>query len=129
MTRAGDCLPLTQFETSDVYVTISLYAPIIVTHVTIEHINRELVLNWNSAPKEFVVYGSNNQGFNDPKVLLTETFDINGHYLQTFETSVQSKRSFQYIKFSISSNYGSEYTCIYRLRVHGIPEESYSFVN
>ena len=109
---------------SDVYLTISLYVPIVVTEVTIEHISHELSLDWKSAPKDFVVYGSNDKSFNhDIFVLGTNMFDDKGKTLQTFEM-IKTQKTFKFVKFVIQSNYGAEYTCLYRVRVHGTQDVS-----
>ena len=53
------------------------------------------------------------------------TYDINGSPTQIF---IQQNDSLDFpldlIRFEILSNYGEEqYTCLYRVRVHGIPQK------
>ncbi|XP_068785511.1 sperm-associated antigen 4 protein-like [Struthio camelus] len=48
-------------------------------------------------------------------------FDVDKEAVQTFRLEKQLPRPFQYIKFQVQSNWGNpEYTCIYRVQVHGV---------
>lgn len=47
-------------------------------------------------------------------------YDAEGASIQVFQVEDRG-RSYHYIEFKVHSNYGNkEYTCVYRLRVHGI---------
>lgn len=46
-------------------------------------------------------------------------YDIEGPTIQIFPVE-ERQQSFQYVEFRVHSNHGNEdYTCVYRLRVHG----------
>ncbi|KFP02733.1 Sperm-associated antigen 4 protein, partial [Calypte anna] len=69
-----------------------------------------------SAPRDFSVYGLDEEA--KEKVLLgTFTYAIQKELNQTFPLQVQA---FRFLKLDIWSNWGKgDYTCIYRVKVHG----------
>lgn len=60
----------------------------------------------------------------DGQLLGTFTYQEDGEALQTFAVGVsrEPQRSFQMVEVKVSSNWGHpDYTCVYRVRVHGTP--------
>lgn len=120
------------------YVTIQLAMPIIVNGVSLEHIPEVVAPTGrlDTAPRDFVIVGKEKTQ-RDPEIVLGRfTYDTNGKPIQKFEikdpqctqTTKDSlycnanDKVFKIITLKILSNQGNpNYTCIYRLRVHGIP--------
>ncbi|KAJ5077967.1 klaroid isoform a-related [Anaeramoeba ignava] len=98
------------------------------THVTLEHLSSKVTPDYTSAPQEFQVWGfqSSQNLFSSPIYLGRFVYKIhsNSSAIQIF--SIDQKNlidSIKIIKLEILSNYGKEYTCLYRFRVHGIPKK------
>ncbi|XP_059177268.1 SUN domain-containing protein 2-like [Physella acuta] len=120
------------------FVTIGLAMPIVVTAVSLEHIPKELATSGklDSAPNEFLIVGQE-LTVDSPEVILgrftykldqdpIQVFQIKDSYCQIKSSDTEScgpnRLIFRIITLKVQSNYGnSEYTCIYRLRVHGTP--------
>ncbi|XP_048360441.1 SUN domain-containing protein 3-like isoform X2 [Sphaerodactylus townsendi] len=109
------------FQGSEGQVVIKLPQKIQLLAVTVEHIPKAISPSGNvsSAMKDFVVSGLDNE--TDEETLLGMfTYDIEKETIQTFHLKNQHSKEFLYVKFKVWSNWGnSEFTCIYRLRVHG----------
>jgi hypothetical protein len=145
----GACWPMKGSAGS---ITIKLNALVAVTAVSVDHIPKNEAVNINSAPREFRVLGSEDGRHFDqlgesapsfaeaeaeveaeaeagapsaffPLVHGVYSLADGTLYSQTFPLSERS-RPVRYVRFEILSNYGnSDFTCIYRLRVHGEAEE------
>ena len=119
----GECWA---FKGSKGKLTIRLMATIFPTAFSIEHIPIVLTPNgkMDSAMHDFSVYGFENQASKTSVILGNYQYDINSpEYLQYFPVQIEVKDALQIIEFRIESNHGNkEYTCIYRVRVHGILE-------
>uniref|UniRef100_A0A671KC89 Si:dkey-92f12.2 n=1 Tax=Sinocyclocheilus anshuiensis TaxID=1608454 RepID=A0A671KC89_9TELE len=105
------------FRGSQGFLVIALSYPVRITHVTLEHLPKELSPTGriDSAPKDFAVYVSYG------KLLGTFTYDQDGEPIQTFKLAVTSE-IYSTTELRILSNWGHlEYTCVYRFRVHGEP--------
>ncbi|CAH8578910.1 unnamed protein product [Schistosoma turkestanicum] len=114
----GDCWP---FEGSKGQVIIRLSSPIIISSVTLEHLPKELSPNGrlDSAPRDFLVKALQSEYDEDGLVLGEFTYDVKNRPIQNFPTKEYLK-PIQYVELVILNNHGhSEYTCIYRFRVHG----------
>uniref|UniRef100_A0A8C9AAW2 Sad1 and UNC84 domain containing 1 n=1 Tax=Prolemur simus TaxID=1328070 RepID=A0A8C9AAW2_PROSS len=112
------------FKGSQGYLVVRLSMVIHPTAVTLEHIPKTLSPTGNitSAPKDFAVYGLENEYQEDGWLLGQFTYDHEGESLQTFHVLKRPDRAFQVVELRISSNWGHpEYTCLYRFRVHGEP--------
>uniref|UniRef100_A0A8C2A0H9 Si:dkey-92f12.2 n=1 Tax=Cyprinus carpio TaxID=7962 RepID=A0A8C2A0H9_CYPCA len=110
------------FQGSEGFLVISLSYPVRITHVTLEHLPKELSPTGriDSAPKDFAVYGMSNET-EDGKLLGTFTYDQDGEPIQTFKLPEVSD-AYSMTELRILSNWGHlEYTCVYRFRVHGEP--------
>ncbi|XP_006765314.1 PREDICTED: SUN domain-containing protein 1 isoform X7 [Myotis davidii] len=112
------------FKGSQGYLVVRLSMEIHPTSFTIEHIPKTLSPTGNitSAPKDFSVYGLENEYQEEGQLLGQFMFDQEGESLQTFPVPKRPERAFQIVELRIFSNWGHpEYTCLYRFRVHGDP--------
>ncbi|KAF6211479.1 hypothetical protein GE061_011991 [Apolygus lucorum] len=114
----GDCWA---FAGKSGSVVIRLFAKIVVTNVTLEHISRDLSPNGiASAPSIFSMVG-----LEDPEASTGHNFgsfvyNDNGPPLQTFPVRFTFVPPFEYIKVDFQDNHGhDDFTCIYRIRFHG----------
>ncbi|XP_016298842.1 SUN domain-containing protein 2 isoform X1 [Sinocyclocheilus anshuiensis] len=110
------------FRGSQGFLVIALSYPVRITHVTLEHLPKELSPTGrvDSAPKDFAVYGMSNET-EDGKLLGTFTYDQDGEPIQTFKLP-EALDVYSMTELRILSNWGHlEYTCVYRFRVHGEP--------
>jgi SUN domain-containing protein 1/2 len=124
------------FKGSQGSVVIKLSNPIQISEVTLEHIPKTLSPDGNvaSAPKFFEVYGLERveDDLTKNAVLLGNfTYDTENikNPVQTFkvleEEANNKKASFNLVEFKFLANHGHlEYTCIYRVRVHGNLDET-----
>uniref|UniRef100_A0A8D2DQC1 Sad1 and UNC84 domain containing 1 n=1 Tax=Sciurus vulgaris TaxID=55149 RepID=A0A8D2DQC1_SCIVU len=112
------------FKGSQGYLVVRLSMKIYPTTFTVEHIPKTLspTGNISSAPKDFAVYGLENEYQEEGQHLGQFTYDQEGESLQMFHASERPDRAFQILELRILSNWGHpEYTCLYRFRVHGEP--------
>ncbi|XP_069593118.1 SUN domain-containing protein 2 [Ranitomeya imitator] len=113
------------FRGSQGYAVIRLSSRIKPTSVTLDHIPRSLSPKSTiaSAPKEFSVYGLEEETQKEGLLLGNFTYNQNGNPIQTFPLKVENISAFDLVELRIQSNWGHpEYTCIYRFRVHGEAE-------
>lgn len=102
------------------HATLKLRDEVVITGVTLDHIPQELSPNGtlDTTPKDFTVHGFITLD-GDPVELGKFTYDLNGPPIQQFDIMMQAA-SFNFARFAFLSNYGNlNYTCIYRVRVHG----------
>ena len=122
----GDCWC---FKGSEGRIAILLSVRIIPSAFTYEHIPVQLSRDGHimSAPAKFSVYGLKSDYDQDPELLGEYYYELNGETLQRFPVqNVQnSLHTFDRIELVVKSNHNHpEYTCLYRLRVHGTPVPS-----
>ncbi|GLV36599.1 klaroid [Carabus blaptoides fortunei] len=101
---------------------IRLITKIYVTGVTVEHISRSISPSGqtNSAPKLFSIWGLHSPDDKEGFFFGQYIYDTNGAALQYFPVVHKCLHMFDIIEFKVHSNHGHrDYTCIYRLRVHG----------
>ncbi|KAH9807482.1 UNC-like C-terminal-domain-containing protein [Melampsora americana] len=120
----GNCWPLVG---SSGQLGVGLSRTIDITAMSIEHIGRQLAQNdITAAPREFELWGLSD----DQSQLESETLLFKGVYsistpsspLQTFEINKTHPLLYRKVLFKVISNYGnSQFTCIYRVRIHGQP--------
>ncbi|XP_028311882.1 SUN domain-containing protein 1 isoform X19 [Gouania willdenowi] len=111
------------FKGSQGYLVIRLSMNIVPSSFSVEHIPKSLSLTGKiaSAPRDFTVYGLDDESQEEGKLLGQYTYQEDGESLQTFNVEEQSK-AFQIIEVRVLSNWGHpDYTCLYRFRVHGKP--------
>ena len=105
-------------------VVVKLSNPVIISEVTLEHIPKSLSPDGNvsSAPRNFEILGLDHVDDANPVVLGNFTYDTEKirNPVQTFTVNNNGKKAFSFVELKVLSNYGnSEYTCLYRFRVHG----------
>ncbi|XP_068785547.1 SUN domain-containing protein 3-like isoform X2 [Struthio camelus] len=118
-TSPGQCWA---FQGAEGQVVIRLPEHIWPRAVTVEHISKAVSPSGqvSSAPKAFAVSGVGEEAAAETLLGLF-LFDVDKEAVQTFRLEKQLPRPFQYIKFQVQSNWGNpEYTCIYRVQVHGV---------
>ncbi|KHN77028.1 Nuclear migration and anchoring protein unc-84 [Toxocara canis] len=104
------------------YLTIKLSLPIHITEVSYEHLRHELHPDGvvRSAPRRFQIWAFKELNDLETKVLLGEyEFDRDGDALQFFRVQHQPTEPTPIVELVVLSNWGADYTCLYRLRVHG----------
>ncbi|KFQ17909.1 SUN domain-containing protein 1 [Merops nubicus] len=114
------------FKGSLGYLVVKLSMKIYPTAFTIEHIPKTLspLGNISSAPRNFSVYGLDDEYQEEGTLLGQYVYDQEGEPLQMFPVMEKSENAFQIVELRIFSNWGHpEYTCLYRFRVHGKPAE------
>ncbi|XP_071887607.1 sperm-associated antigen 4 protein-like isoform X2 [Anas platyrhynchos] len=108
------------FQGSRGQVVIRLPAKIQATMVTVHHTSDmdSALGKFSSAPRDFTVSGVDEE--TEAETLLgTFTYAVQKKPVQTFPLQ-EIPRAFQVIKVVIQSNWGNpDYTCIYRVQVHG----------
>ncbi|XP_029954682.1 SUN domain-containing protein 2-like [Salarias fasciatus] len=112
------------FRGSSGFLVIRLSMRIRPTAVTLEHISRALAPSRQllSAPRDFSVYGLDHESEERGTLLGTFSYDQDGDALQTFLVTDDSQKTFQIVEVQVLSNWGHpDYTCLYRIRVHGTP--------
>ncbi|XP_064376291.1 SUN domain-containing protein 1 isoform X6 [Dromaius novaehollandiae] len=114
------------FKGSQGYLVVRLSMKIYPTAFTVEHIPKTLSPTGNitSAPKNFSVYGLDDEYQEEGVLLGHYYYDQGGEPLQMFPVKEKNENVFQIVELRIVSNWGhAEYTCLYRFRVHGKPAE------
>ncbi|XP_071300119.1 SUN domain-containing protein 1 isoform X5 [Agelaius tricolor] len=114
------------FKGSQGYLVVRLSMKIYPTAFTLEHIPKTLSPTGNitSAPRNFAVYGLDDEYQEEGKLLGEYVYDQDGEPLQMFPVMEKNEDAFQIVELRIFSNWGHvEYTCLYRFRVHGKPAQ------
>eukprot|EP00079_Xenopus_tropicalis_P039222 XP_017952993.1 PREDICTED: SUN domain-containing protein 1 isoform X8 [Xenopus tropicalis] len=112
------------FKGTQGYLVVRLSRMIYPTAFSIEHIPKSLspLGNITSAPKDFAVYGLDDEYQEDGQVLIRAVYDQEGEPLQIFHIMEEYKKPFQIVELRIFSNWGhQDFTCLYRFRAHGTP--------
>uniref|UniRef100_A0A9J7XIU7 Sad1 and UNC84 domain containing 1a n=1 Tax=Cyprinus carpio carpio TaxID=630221 RepID=A0A9J7XIU7_CYPCA len=110
------------FKGSQGYLVIGLSMKILPTAFSLDHVPKSLspTGNISSAPREFSVYGLDDEQQEEGQLLGQYVYNEDGDALQIFLVSEEVSRGFQIIEMRVLSNWGHpEYTCVYRFRVHG----------
>uniref|UniRef100_A0A2K6TIA0 Sad1 and UNC84 domain containing 2 n=1 Tax=Saimiri boliviensis boliviensis TaxID=39432 RepID=A0A2K6TIA0_SAIBB len=112
------------FQGPQGFAVVRLSARIRPTAVTLEHVPKALSPNStiSSAPKDFAVFGFDEDLQQEGTLLGKFTYDQDGEPIQTFHFQAPMMATYQVVELRILTNWGHpEYTCIYRFRVHGEP--------
>jgi SUN domain-containing protein 1/2 len=125
----GHCLALN--GSWGAHVDVALRERIVPTAVSVEHLHRALAFDGRSAVRAFSLLGGGEEaeeaeggGGGAMRVLLAQgVYDAaEGAPVQTFalpQAAAQHAGGVTRVRFQVLSNHGAEYTCLYRLRVHG----------
>lgn len=109
-------------------VVIRLSAAIHVSGISVEHIPRLLSPDGNitSAPHKMSLYSVKDPlGLDLPAPLLNFTYSSQGDPVQTFLLPRPTVSRYDTVEIAVHSNHGHpDYTCLYRIRVHGTLENS-----
>ncbi|XP_029843266.3 uncharacterized protein LOC8050878 isoform X1 [Ixodes scapularis] len=119
----GECWA---FRGSQGHLVVQLARRVRPTSFAVEHIPKELAVSGSldSAPKDFHILGLDSETDHVGKLLGKYTYDLDGEPLQYFLVQDPDPGSFRFVEMKILSNHGHlEYTCLYRLRVHGVPSD------
>lgn len=103
-------------------VVIKLLGPVIIDSVSLEHLYQQIspTGDISSAPKDFTILGLRSSTDKNARELGKFTYCLEKPALQVFPIDKYCNETFNYVEMQIDSNHGnSEYTCVYRLRVHG----------
>ncbi|KAI8374631.1 UNC-like C-terminal-domain-containing protein [Radiomyces spectabilis] len=133
-TGVGQCWPMQGHNGT---LGIALSEPIAIQGVTIEHPSRDILVNMTTAPKDIEVWGVKGRHFrsklrpweeeSDGRAikLAVVRYDIRKpQAIQTFDIALNRYVIFDAVLLRVLSNWGdSDYTCLYRVRVHGAPAE------
>uniref|UniRef100_A0A3B5QE11 Sad1 and UNC84 domain containing 1b n=2 Tax=Xiphophorus maculatus TaxID=8083 RepID=A0A3B5QE11_XIPMA len=112
------------FKGSQGYLVIRLSLKIRPTSFCVEHIPKTLSPTGNiaSAPRNFTVFGLDDEYQEEGTLLGHYTYEEDGDSLQIFPVKEKNDKAFQIVEVRVLSNWGHpEYTCLYRFRVHGEP--------
>ncbi|CAN0226550.1 unnamed protein product [Bubo scandiacus] len=116
----GNCW---SFQGHQGQVVIRLPARVRLTAVTVQHIYKDTSPSENdtNAPRDVAVFGVDADG-EEEVLLVTFTYNVTKEAIQTFPLKTAPfPRAFSRVKFLVKSNWGNPtYTCIYRVRVHGV---------
>ncbi|XP_029620289.1 SUN domain-containing protein 1 isoform X6 [Salmo trutta] len=112
------------FQGSHGYLVIRLSMRIVPSAFSLEHIPKALSPTGtiSSAPRQFTVYGLDDEYQEEGKLLGSYTYQDDEDALQTYPVTEENDKAYQIIEVRVLSNWGHpEYTCLYRIRVHGQP--------
>ena len=118
----GHCLPLN--ASAGAWVDVALREAVHVTAVSLEHVHRAIAFDMRSAPRRFALAALRDGG-GEGATLVSGSFDAEkGAAVQTFAAEAVGEaagEAVSRVRLVLRSNHGAEYTCLYRLRVHGKP--------
>ncbi|XP_032672032.1 tetratricopeptide repeat protein 39C-like [Odontomachus brunneus] len=115
----GECWA---FKGSTGSVVIRLLGYVHISGISLEHISSMIspTGETDTAPRDFSVWGLADLEDKTPFLFGEFTYDNAGPPLQHFEAQNRAVQPYEIIEVKVHSNSGNpEYTCIYRIRVHG----------
>ncbi|XP_048266528.1 tetratricopeptide repeat protein 39C-like [Bombus affinis] len=115
----GECWA---FKGSSGSVVIQLLGFVHVSGVSLEHIPQSIspTGETSTAPRQFSILGLTSVDDTNSFFFGEFTYDNTGPPVQYFEVQNKPKKAYEIIELKVHSNSGNnEYTCIYRIRVHG----------
>jgi len=127
-TALGQCWSFLMDESGveGAYATLSirLAAPVYVTSVSVEHPPKEMSDRTKSAIRKFRVIGfENDDASGEPWDLGSFEYQLGREIIQEFDVNQETEEEIipplESLTIAIDSNWGMNYACLYRLRVHG----------
>ncbi|XP_020279706.1 tetratricopeptide repeat protein 39C-like [Pseudomyrmex gracilis] len=118
----GECWAL---KGSSGSVVIRLLGHVHISGVSLEHISSSISPTGETAtaPRDFSIWGLLDLEDEKPFLFGRFVYDNTGSPLQYFDVENRANEAYEIIELKVHSNSGNpEYTCIYRLRVHGTLE-------
>jgi hypothetical protein len=119
----GECWPLAGSQ-GQLAIALSMFIKI--THITIEHPARHILLNTGSTPWDMELWGqpaneSCSGEICNPVFLTAFAYNMYGQPVQTFSVvSAYQNTLMQSVILKIASNWGEpNYTCLYKVGIHG----------
>ncbi|XP_053977469.1 tetratricopeptide repeat protein 39C-like [Hylaeus volcanicus] len=115
----GECWA---FKGSSGSVVIQLLGSVYVSGISLEHIPETIspTGETSTAPKDFSIWGLECLEDTNPFFFGNFTYDNTGLPLQYFDVQKKPKNPYKIVELKVHSNSGNnEYTCIYRIRIHG----------
>ncbi|XP_076300116.1 tetratricopeptide repeat protein 39C [Lasioglossum baleicum] len=115
----GECWA---FKGSTGNVVIQLLGSVFVSGVSLEHIPESIspTGETSTAPKDFSLWGLDCVDDTHPFFFGEFMYDNAGQPIQYFEIQKEPKKPYEIVELKVHTNSGNnEYTCIYRIRVHG----------
>ena len=104
-------------------LSVNLGDAVEIKSVVVEHVQRDLSPTPETAVRHFRVWGFDDlDGQGQPLELGAFQYDINNSLTtQEFEvdSSIANGRKMKSVTLAIDSNWGADYCCLYRFRVHG----------
>lgn len=139
--QPGQCW---RFQGSAGQLGVRLTQKVAISSVTVDHVPRELVASVDAAPKNMVLWGVSDNNLTMPELagagggrrlpalvgghdflvsLASFRFDpYAASDIQTFSLKEEVRyQVFDKVIFEVLDNWGAEFTCLYRVRVHGNP--------
>ncbi|KAK7507227.1 hypothetical protein BaRGS_00001162 [Batillaria attramentaria] len=113
------------FKGTSGYIVIQLAVPIRPTAFSLEHIPKSLSMTGSidSAPRDFIVFGLESEKDTVGVNLGNYTYQTVGRPIQHFDVQISNPGVFNFVELRVMNNHGNkEYTCLYRFRVHGVPQ-------
>jgi len=119
--RPGNCWA---FSGGQGHLVVKLANKIFVRYITVEHIPRTMSPSGQirSAPREIAVSALSSQTDKVGYHLAKIEYDISGPSIQMFPILHDTNFMAENVMIKFNSNWGEEYTCLYRIRVHGDTE-------
>nr|CAD7577464.1 unnamed protein product [Timema californicum] len=120
----GECWP---FKGQTGSAIVQLIGPVHISGVSLEHIPKSLSPTGkiDSAPKDFSVWGLTNVDDQEGFFFGKFTYGIEREPLQYFSVQRKTHTPYLLVEMKVHSNHGNpEFTCVYRLRIHGELEQS-----
>ncbi|XP_011298534.1 SUN domain-containing protein 2-like [Fopius arisanus] len=115
----GECWA---FKGSTGSVVIELLGSVYISGITLEHISPSIspTGETSTAPRDFSLWGLKHKEDTEGILFGEFTYDNCNSPVQYFKVENPAKDPYEVVEVKIHSNSGSpDYTCIYRIRVHG----------
>ena len=120
----GHCLPLAG---GGAWVDVALREAVHVTAVSLEHVGAAIAFDAASAPRRFELHALRDGG-GEGALLVAGSYEAPmaggeaASPVQTFAAGPGAAAApVSRVRLALRSNHGGDYTCLYRLRVHGTP--------